>query len=247
MTSLESDLLGAFEVHAPDDIEHVLDAGASAIDPIEGQAPIDALIQGYLRSDRFARCLRVMLGAGATLDSLMTALLLDDETLLTEILSRDAHLKEKRVSFAAAFTSCNEVSPLHVCAEFNSVRCARVLLARGADVNAAAGIDEDGFGGQTPIFHAVNSIRNYCRPMLELLADAGADLEVRVDGLVWGVDAPWETHVVDVTPLSYAQCGLYAQFHRRESDVYENLSLLYRKRHSRELPLRNVPNKYLAT
>jgi hypothetical protein len=41
-------------------------------------------------------------------------------------------------------------------------------------------MDGDGFGGQTPIFHAVNSILNYCRPALELLVDAGANLDVRL-------------------------------------------------------------------
>jgi hypothetical protein len=49
-----------------------------------------------------------------------------------------------------------------------------------------------------------------------------------------------------VTPISYAQCGLYAQFHRREQDVFANLDYLYRKRTGRALPVRNVPNKYLA-
>ena len=46
--------------------------------------------------------------------------------------------------------------------------------------------------------------------------------------------------VLDVTPISYAQCGLYAQFHRRERDVYDNLAYLYRRRHGRELPVQNV-------
>ena len=83
--------------------------------------------------------------------------------------------------------------------------------------------------------------------MLELLVGQGADLEVRLKGLIWGPGAPWETLLLDVTPMSYAQCGLYPQFHRREFDVYENLSFLYRTRYDRDLPLRNVPNKYLAT
>jgi ankyrin repeat protein len=145
-----------------------------------------------------------------------------------------------------AFTSCEGVTALHVCAEFNSVRSAQVLIKAGADVNAQADMDKDGFGGQTPIFHAVNSILNYCRPMLELLCDSGANLDVRLKGLLWGIGADWETLLLDVTPTSYAQCGLYAQFHRREQDVYSNLDYLYRKRNGVALPVRNVPNKYLA-
>jgi hypothetical protein len=56
----------------------------------------------------------------------------------------------------------------------------------------------------------------------------------------------WETVVHDVTPITYAQCGLYRQFHRREEDVYSNIEYLYRKRHGMKPPFRNVPNKYLV-
>ena len=80
---------------------------------------------------------------------------------------------------------------------------------------------------------------------MELLVEAGADLELRVDALVWGAGFDWETVVFDVTPLSYAQCGLYAQFHRNERRVYDNVDYLYRRRHGRPAPIRNVPNRYL--
>ena len=80
---------------------------------------------------------------------------------------------------------------------------------------------------------------------MELLVDAGAALDLRVDGLVWGRGFDWETVVFDVTPLSYAQCGLFAQFHRREEHVYSNLAYLYRCRCGRAAPVRNVPNRYL--
>jgi hypothetical protein len=43
-----------------------------------------------------------------------------------------------------------------------------------------------------------------------------------------------------------AQCGLYPQFHRDERAVYNNLRYLYQKRNGTVLPVRNVPNKYLA-
>jgi hypothetical protein len=125
------------------------------------------------------------------------------------------------------------------------VRCARVLLDAGADVNSAADVDTAGYGGQTPLFHTVNSILNYCRPMMELLVEAGANLEAKLKGIVWGGGMDWETVILDVTPISYAQCGLYPQFHRPEQDVYSNLRYLYYKLYGKELPIRNVPNKYL--
>lgn len=48
-----------------------------------------------------------------------------------------------------------------------------------------------------------------------------------------------------VTPISYAQCGLYPQFHRREQDVYANIDYLHRRRYGNGIHARNVPNKYV--
>ena len=245
--SLETDYLGAFEEHSPEAIRAALAAGVSPIERIKGKTPLECLIAMYLRSPRFAACLRVLFDAGATLnDPLLESLLLDDPDRLRRQLETGGREQLNRLlRIPCAFTSCNGVTALHVCAEFNGVNCARTLLAAGADTNARADIDGDGLGGQTPIFHAVNSIFNYSRPMLELLVDAGADLNQRVSGLVWGPGAPWETVILDVTPISYAQCGLYAQFHREERDVYRNLAYLYEKRHGTPLRVRNVPNRYL--
>lgn len=241
------DLVGEFETHSPDGIRKALEAGVSPTAPIDGKRPIDILIEMYLRSSRFAECLRAMLDAGATVgDPLLESILLDDDAVLRELLQQSSAPLQQKLSLLCAFTSCRGVSPLHICAEFNSTRCARVLLENGADVNLTADQDADGLGGQTPIFHAVNSIFNYCRPTMEILMDAGADLDIRVRSLLWGESMSWETVVYDATPISYAQCGLYQQFHRREEDVYGNIDFLYRKRYRKESPRRNVPNKYLA-
>jgi ankyrin repeat protein len=175
-------------------------------------------------------------------DPLLEAVLLDDDVAL-----RGAGDLTRKLSPLCAYTCCDGVTALHICAEFNSVRCAKVLIDAGADVNAAADVDADGLGGQTPLFHAVNSNQNYCRPVMELLVDAGADLDLRLKGLVWGKTMPWETVLFDVTLFSYAQCGLYRQFHRREEDVYSNLDYLYLKRFGARAPIRNVPNRYLAS
>jgi ankyrin repeat protein len=244
--SLEADYLGAFEVHSPEEIKQALARGASATTLIKGRPPIEHFIEGYLRSPQFAPCLQILLDAGASIDDpLLKAILLDDPAAVERLLKAgDEPNRKFRIS--SAFTSCDGVTALHICAEFNSIKCARVLLQLGADVNARADVDKDGFGGQTPIFHAVNSIFNYCRPTMELLVEAGADLDVRLKGLIWGPGADWETLLLDVTPISYAQCGLYTQFQRREHDVYSNLSYLYQKRYASQLALRNVPNRYLA-
>jgi Ankyrin repeat len=242
-----NDLLEGFEVHSPDGIRLALAAGVSPTAPIDGKRPIDILIEMYLRSSRFAECLQVMLDAGATVgDPLLESILLDNDSALRELLRQSSAFLQQNLNLLCAFTSCRGVSPLHICTEFNSTRCARVLLENGADVNARADQDANGSGGHTPIFHAVNSIFNYCRPMMEILVDAGADLDIRVRSLIWGESMTWETVVYDITPISYAQCGLYRQFHRREEDVYSNIDFLYRQRYGSESPHRNVPNKYLV-
>ena len=180
-------------------------------------------------------------------DSLLQAILLDDDAGLRVLLARSSENLTKKLSPLCAFTSCRGVSALHICAEFNSTHCARTLLKNGADVNARAEQDANGIGGQTPLFHAVNSIFNYCRPTMEILVDAGADLDIRVKGLLWGESMDWETVVYDITPISYAQCGLYKQFHRREEHIYSNIEHLYSKRYGKDPQILNVPNRYLAT
>jgi hypothetical protein len=75
----EADLLGAFEVHSPEEIKKILAIGVSSLKLIKAKRPIDCLIEGYLRSSRFVECMRVMLAAGADVgDPLLEALLLDD-------------------------------------------------------------------------------------------------------------------------------------------------------------------------
>ncbi len=245
--SVEADLLGAFEDHSPEGIRALLAAGVNPTKPINGLRPIDSLIAMYLRSPRFAECLQIGLDTGATIDDpLLQAILLDDDAGLRGLLARSSESVTKKLNPLCAFTSCRGVSALHICAEFNSIRCARVLLENGADANARADQDSDGLGGHTPVFHSVNSIFNYCRPMMEILVDAGADLDIRVKALLWGESMNWETIVYDVTPISYAQCGLYRQFHRREEQIYSNIEYLYRKRYEKAPPLRNGPNKYLV-
>ena len=244
---IANDLLGAFETHSPEEIRAALAKGADSCALIGGKTPIRQLIEMYTRSSRFAECLRVMLDAGGKFDDpFLEALLLDDTGCLREILATSPNEIRRTLHLDCAYTSLQGVSALHLCAEYNSVECARALLDTGMDVDTPAEIDENGFGGQTALFHAVNSNRNHCRPMMELLVEAGAALDIRLKGLRWGRGCEWETTVYDVSPISYAQCGLYPQFHRREQDVYANIAYLFRNRHGSELRAANVPNKYVA-
>lgn len=162
--SITSDLLGSFEMHSPKGIREALDAGASPTEPIRGKKPIECLIEMYTRSPRFGECLRVMLDAGSVIDDpLLEAVLLDDDASVRRISKTSGQTLERKLYLECAYTSLTGVSALHVCAEYNSVRCAEALLEAGIDVNVRAEIDGEGIGGQTPLFHAVNSNQNHCR------------------------------------------------------------------------------------
>lgn len=241
------DLIAAFEAHDVAAVERALAAGADPIAPVRGKTPVEWLIGEYYRSDGFVPCLRLLLDAGASVgDPLAEAVLLDDGHRLDALLRAEPGAVRRRLDLDGAYTSLSGVTALHVSAEFNSARCARVLLEAGADIDAPAALDADGIGGQTPIFHCVGSNLNYCRPVMEILADAGADLDVTVRALRWGGGRSWETVIFDVTPVSYAQCGLMTQFHREPEHVYGNIAYLIARRdgHAPEMP--NIPNRYLT-
>jgi ankyrin repeat protein len=145
----------------------------------------------------------------------------------------------------SAFTPLVGASMLHVAAEYGCANAARALIDIGADVNAAAAVDDDGLNGQTPIFHTVNSLLNYSRPILDMLLDAGARPDPPLHGITWGKGFEWETTIFDVTPIAYAQAGLLPQMHRKEQDIYDVIRRLLVAARRPVPPLANIPNRYL--
>jgi hypothetical protein len=70
---------------------------------------------------------------------------------------------------------------LHMAVDYEELEIARWLLEHGADVNARADVDADGFGGHTPLFSCVvtyNAGRKD-EPLARLLLDRGADPNAR--------------------------------------------------------------------
>jgi hypothetical protein len=79
-----------------------------------------------------------------------------------------------------------------------------------------------------------------------MLLEAGAQVDVRLQGITWGAGFEWETTFFDVTPISYTQMGLIPQMQRSESHVYANVRILLDAA-GRPVPaLENVPNRYLS-
>ena len=91
---------------------------------------------------------------------------------------------------------------LHLAAEYGNLKAARLLLACGAEINARAVVNEDGVGGQTPIFHAVSQFYDFGLPMTKYLVESGADLSIRAR-LPGHYERPDEH--VECTPLGYAR------------------------------------------
>lgn len=246
MSTVEFDILVAFETHNVSEIKEILDAGLDPRAIIKSRSLVNNLTIMYARSDNFAACLRLLLDRGAVLDDPAIApVLLDDADALRDALGRDPALIGHRTSMESAFTPLVGASLLHVAAEFGNINAVRVLLEAGADVDARAAVDEDGLNGHTPIFHTVNSAWNRSAPIMHMLLDAGATPDVRVNGITWGKGMEWGTICFDVTPISYAQMGLLPQVHRQEDDIYANIARLLAAASRPIPPFDNVPNKYL--
>jgi ankyrin repeat protein len=104
---------------------------------------------------------------------------------LAALLDTDSSLLHNRCRELDCGQSCGRLltlrgsTLLHVAAEYGFFDAARLLLDRGADVNARAEIDVNGVGGQTPIFHALTHFKRMNPEVVELLIARGADLSIR--------------------------------------------------------------------
>ncbi|MCY3773732.1 MAG: ankyrin repeat domain-containing protein [Gemmatimonadetes bacterium] len=174
-----------------------------------------------------ADCLRVMAESGVELpDTPPLALHLRDTRLLEAHLRRDSRMTSRLFSEKAIFPpgfgietpspyACvtplsGGVTLLHMAVEFCDVELVRWLLERGADVNAPTGTDQDGFGGWTPLFHAMATLHapRHFPDLAELLLEHGADPAIRASirkPVPEGEAVTWR----NVTAIEYAREFVY--------------------------------------
>src|SRR5262245_211568 len=156
--------------------------------------------------------------------------------LLEQHLARDPQLLSRQFAIGEIFppeVGCNAApyeamgtpvdggTLLHLAVYWDELDMTEWLLARGADPNARAAVDADGFGGHTALFNSVVSQaafwRNYPRfearkpeqaRFTELLLARGADPNVRASirmRLGEGHGDPRMREFRDVTPLAWGR------------------------------------------
>lgn len=204
-------IFASCEAVDPASLKWLVDHGADANCVADGSTPLDYVIGSYGRSPEGLRaCIEVLLAAGGKTRYGAPGVL---EVLtgrldrLTELLEADPQLVERRFpeldfgSTGGRRLLLQGATLLHVAAEYGMVDVARLLLDRGAVVNARALVDTAGVGGQTPIFHAATQFWDFGLPMVELLVERGADLSVRAK-VPGHYERPDE--FLECTPLGYA-------------------------------------------
>jgi Ankyrin repeats (3 copies) len=196
-------VMGPCETLNPDGFAFVLELGADLADKHGDRlAPIALLLQTYSRYPAGKhRCLDLVAAHGIELpDTPTMAMHRGRIDLLEAHLRRDPHLVRRTFSLTEIYprelgcgpdhsfglhgTPLDGTTLLHMCVDFDEIEIARWLIGRGADVNAKAEVDADGFGGHTPLFNCAVSQAYLCGrqrdvALARLLLDHGADPNAR--------------------------------------------------------------------
>jgi ankyrin repeat protein len=184
------------ETLAPGALKWLLDHGADPhVASREYGSPLSMLVGTYTRNAKGKNeCLEVLADAGFDLpDTPAMAFHRGRIDLLEAHLDRDPSLLGRRFQEGEIFPTELGMKPgeglhvtplfggtlLHLAIEYDDIDVARWLIERGADVNAKAALDADGFGGHTPLFHTVVTLAAPDDSNAKLLLEHGANPNAR--------------------------------------------------------------------
>jgi ankyrin repeat protein len=156
-------------------------------------------------------------------DTPIMALHRGDLARLEDHLRRDPQLLNRRFTLREIFppalgcdkngrggmhwTPIDGTTLLHLAIDFREPEVFRWLLDRGADVNAPATIDSEGFGGHTPLFNALVNGTDRDPGTTRTLLERGADSSLRTNVrkfIDWCETPAW--HIArNVTPSEWAR------------------------------------------
>lgn len=189
-------VLAPCETLQPEALRWLLDHGArpDAASPDYG-TPLAMLTGTYSRNAAGKHaCLEVLAEHGQQIpDTPVMALHRGRLDLLEKHLEQEPGLLARRFSLAEIYPPTLGLKPgdglhstplegttlLHIAIEFEDLPTAQWLVEQGADVNARASVDAEGFGGHTPLFHAVVSMGSRDGVTARFLLERGADPNAR--------------------------------------------------------------------
>jgi len=220
-------LMGPAETQNAAGMEFLLSLGAPMSDRSGDRlAPVAMVLEGYARNPEGKhQCLELLALHGIELpDTPAMAVHRGRIDRLEEHLARDAGLLSRTFSHEEIYPpslGCHEdhslalhgtplagSTLLHLCVDYDEMPIARWLLERGADPDARAEVDGEGFGGHTALFGTVVcQARRKDDRFARLLLDAGADPNARASlrkRLRFVADETMHEYR-DVTPLSWGR------------------------------------------
>ncbi|OAI56307.1 hypothetical protein AYO50_00640 [Acidobacteria bacterium SCGC AG-212-P17] len=224
-------VMGPCETLSDSGLAFLLELGAPLTDKQGDRlAPVALLLQTYSRyPEGKHRCLEIMAAQGIALpDTPPMALHRGRIDLLEDHLRRDPQLFSRTFSHQEIYppelgchadeslalhgTPLAGATLLHMCVDYDEIEIARWMIERGANVNAKAAVDADGFGGHTPLFGCVVSQSYRCGRQHDgnfarLLLDHGADPNARASlrkRLRFVKDEEMREYR-DVTPLTWGE------------------------------------------
>jgi ankyrin repeat protein len=212
-------VFGPCEGISYDGIKYLIDRGADVsfapIDTKYGKAcPLSHLLGTYSRGKNEAKhkAIDLLLSKGAVVPPEVTpevfAIHRGDAKALGEMIDKDRSLLGRRFrDMPYGNIALAGATLLHCAVEFGEIECVDAILSRyrsyhDADLNSRSEVIDD-IGGQTPIYHAINTNGDGCFYMLEYLIQRNGryiDMSVKATWRSYG-----QPQVTPLTPLEYAE------------------------------------------